>query len=138
MPGQLTDAEKTARSHILEELEYRQSQEFRSYYLGRQVEVLIEEKKELIWENEKKICWIGHTPEYIKVAIPVENDVKNGADAAIVNVTNGTDTAKANVKNGADTAISNVGQMSPQLVNRICRVMVDRVSGEQYLQGHFI
>lgn len=138
MPGQLTDAEKTARSHILEELEYRQSQEFRSYYLGRQVEVLIEEKKELIWENEKKICWIGHTPEYIKVAIPVENDVKNGADVAIVNVTNGTDTAKANVKNGADTAIANVGQMSPQLVNRICRVMVDRVSEEQYLQGHFI
>ena len=116
MPGQLTDAEKTARSHILEELEYRQSQEFRSYYLGRQVEVLIEEKKELIWENEKKICWIGHTPEYIKVAIPVENDVKNGADAAI----------------------ANVGQMSPQLVNRICCVMVDQVSEEQYLQGHFI
>ena len=89
--------------------------------------MLIEEKKELIWENEKKICWIGHTPEYIKVAIPVENDVKNGADAAIVNVTN-----------GKDTAIANVGQISPQLVNRICRVMVDRVSGEQYLQGHFI
>ncbi|MGN0347616.1 MAG: tRNA (N(6)-L-threonylcarbamoyladenosine(37)-C(2))-methylthiotransferase MtaB [Lachnospiraceae bacterium] len=123
MTGQLTDAEKTKRSHILEELEYRQSQTFRSYYLGRQVEVLIEEKKELIWENEKKICWIGHTPEYIRVAVPVENDATNHADATT-----------GNAGNYADAVTANAGN----LVNCICRVMVDEVSGEQYLQGHFI
>ncbi|MBD5523654.1 MAG: tRNA (N(6)-L-threonylcarbamoyladenosine(37)-C(2))-methylthiotransferase MtaB [Lachnospiraceae bacterium] len=64
MDGQLTEAEKSRRSMILSEAEREMSHDYRTGWLGREAEVLFEEKKEL----DGKIYWIGHTPQYIKAA----------------------------------------------------------------------
>lgn len=66
MSGQLTDREKAARSDVLLALEKRQSQAFRSDYIGRQAEVLWEDKREI----EGGLYWVGHTKDYVKVAVP--------------------------------------------------------------------
>ena len=71
MEGQIE--EKTRRSNILLEMEKRQSKEFRTYYIGRQEEVLLEEKKEI----DGREYWIGHTREYVKVALASDKDCRN-------------------------------------------------------------
>ena len=64
MDGHLTEAEKSRRSMILSEAEREMSHDYRTGWLGREAEVLFEEKKEI----DGKIYWIGHTPQYIKAA----------------------------------------------------------------------
>ena len=66
MPDQLTDAVKTRRSSLLQQLERTQSGAFRSRYIGQEVEVLFEESKELAGE----LCQVGYTRDYIRVALP--------------------------------------------------------------------
>lgn len=73
MEGQITEKDKTRRSNILLEMEKRQSKEFRTYYIGRQEEVLLEEKKEI----DGREYWIGHTREYVKVALASDKDCRN-------------------------------------------------------------
>ncbi len=68
MENQIPEPVKTKRSAILLEMEQKDSYAFREYYLGKQTEVLMEEKKEM----EGKQYWIGHTREYVKVVIPDE------------------------------------------------------------------
>ncbi len=66
MPDQLTDAVKTSRSALLQQLEKEQSRAFRSRYIGRNVEVLFEEFKEIagdLWQ-------VGYTRDYVRVALP--------------------------------------------------------------------
>lgn len=65
MSGQLSVAVKEKRSAVLLEMEKKQSRDFREYYLGKEVTVLLEEEK--IIQNER--YWIGHTPEYVKIAV---------------------------------------------------------------------
>ena len=64
MDGQLTEAEKSRRSMMLSEAERQMSHDYRTGWLGREAEVLFEEKKEI----DGKIYWVGHTPQYIKAA----------------------------------------------------------------------
>lgn len=73
MPGQLTEAQKAARSETLLALTGRQSEEFRRYYIGRKVEVLFEEKKTI----DGRTYWIGHTPQYVKAAVEQDADLYN-------------------------------------------------------------
>lgn len=73
MEGQVAEKDKTRRSNILLEMEKRQSKEFRTYYIGRQEEVLLEEKKEI----DGREYWIGHTREYVKVALASDKDCRN-------------------------------------------------------------
>lgn len=67
MPNQVPDQTKTLRSNELLTMEKRQSKEFRSRYIGKTVEVLLEESKEI----GKKTYFIGHTKDYVKVGVPV-------------------------------------------------------------------
>ena len=69
LPGQLTDAEKTARSAQLLELDRINSAEYRSACLGTDIEILAEEKKEI----GGKAYWIGHTKTYVKAAFAAED-----------------------------------------------------------------
>ena len=69
LPGQLTDAQKTERSGQLLALEKEQSREFRAHYLGQEVEVLIEEQKEI----GGKVYWLGHTDTYVKAAFAADS-----------------------------------------------------------------
>lgn len=54
MPDQVSNLLKTKRSEELFALEQKHSVEFRAYYVGREVEVLLEEEKEV---DERAICW---------------------------------------------------------------------------------
>lgn len=63
MPNQLTLAEKQKRVDELEEVNARNTSAFINYYIGREIEVLVEES-----DGE---YLIGHTPEYVRVKLPV-------------------------------------------------------------------
>ncbi len=73
MDNQVPESVKTRRSNVLMEMEQRDSAKFREYYLGRDVEVLFEEKKEIAGRE----YWIGHTKEYVKVALADNRDYSN-------------------------------------------------------------
>ena len=73
MENQVPEPVKTGRSNVLLEMEERDSAKFREYYLGRDVEVLFEEKKEIAGRE----YWIGHTREYVKVALADDGDYSN-------------------------------------------------------------
>lgn len=71
LPGQLTDAEKQKRSAQLLLLEAKQSKQYRSHYIGKEAEILVEEKKQIGGES----YWIGHTKTYVRGAVKArEND----------------------------------------------------------------
>lgn len=72
MPGQLTDAVKTKRSALLQQLEKEQSRAFRSRYIGQDVEVLFEESKEIAGS----LCQVGYTRDYVRVALPVTQSLQ--------------------------------------------------------------
>lgn len=65
MPNQISEAVKTKRSAMLQEIERTDSEKFRAYYIGKEVEVLFEEEKEI----DGTEYFIGHTREYVKVAV---------------------------------------------------------------------
>lgn len=64
MSGQVPEPVKTKRSAMLQEIEQETSKCFREYYIGKDVEVLFEERKEI----EGVYYVIGHTREYVKIA----------------------------------------------------------------------
>jgi threonylcarbamoyladenosine tRNA methylthiotransferase MtaB len=65
MPDQVSDNIKASRSNVLIEMEKEDSKNFRRYYIDRETSVLIEEQKEIKGE----LYYIGHTKEYVKVAV---------------------------------------------------------------------
>lgn len=73
MSGQLTDAVKTARSHMLEEVERSDSKAFRQDVIGSSQEVLFEEVKNIAGKD----YWVGHTREYIKLAYGNKDSKEN-------------------------------------------------------------
>lgn len=73
MRGQLSEAVKKERSRKLFELEREQSERFRKSFLGREVEILFEEEKEI----DGKRCYVGHTREYVKAAVFTGEDLCN-------------------------------------------------------------
>ncbi|MBR4731506.1 MAG: tRNA (N(6)-L-threonylcarbamoyladenosine(37)-C(2))-methylthiotransferase MtaB [Lachnospiraceae bacterium] len=72
MDGQVPEPVKAQRSDVLLELERKQSLEFRSRKLGQVVEVLMEEEKVIGGKN----YLLGHTTDYVRVALPLPG---NGA-----------------------------------------------------------
>lgn len=73
MPGQLTEAVKQSRSAELLALEAEHSRQYRESYIGREEEILVEEKKQI----NGRSYWIGHTKTYVKGAVEAE---ENGPD----------------------------------------------------------
>ncbi len=71
MPMQVPENLKTARSSVLQSVEKRDSKTFRAYYVGKNVEVLFEEKKGIAGKE----YWLGHTREYVKVAIEAHDEI---------------------------------------------------------------
>lgn len=82
MPNQVPESVKSQRSMVLQEIEERASKAFREDYIGKNVEVLLEEQKEI---NGTQYI-IGHTKEYVKAAAAVtggngsilENEIVKG------------------------------------------------------------
>ena len=83
MSHQVPDPVKTTRSGELLAMEKEQSKRFRAHYLGREAEVLLEEIKEL----DGVEYLLGHTRDYVKVAVPL---TENGEKAVTNTVVRGT------------------------------------------------
>ena len=73
MPDQVPEAVKKERSEKLLALGHRMSEEFRRYYLGRQVTALLEE--EFLYDGKR--YYTGYTKEYVKVAVETEKYLSN-------------------------------------------------------------
>nr|WP_300677771.1 tRNA (N(6)-L-threonylcarbamoyladenosine(37)-C(2))-methylthiotransferase MtaB [uncultured Acetatifactor sp.] len=65
MPDQVPEPVKAQRSGQLLDMEKQQSEAFRRRYIGRTVEVLLEEERRM----EGRTYCIGHTKDYVKVAV---------------------------------------------------------------------
>ncbi len=70
MPGQVAEEIKARRSETLFADAAPRNRQFLEWYMGKEVEVLIEEKT-LIGGCP---YYIGHTKEYVKAALPIEKD----------------------------------------------------------------
>ena len=66
MDGQLTDAVKAVRSDKMLELNEVREKEYENTFLGKEMEVLLEEEVDI----QGKSYYLGHTREYVKVAVP--------------------------------------------------------------------
>ena len=73
MAGQIPEQEKTKRSHVLLELDERRRQEYMEGFLGKELEVLMEEEVEI----DGVRYWTGHTREYLRVAVLSEENLMN-------------------------------------------------------------
>lgn len=73
MSDQVPEAVKKERSEKLLALGHRMSEEFRRYYLGRQVTALLEE--EFLYDGKR--YYTGYTKEYVKVAVETKKDLSN-------------------------------------------------------------
>ncbi|MBD5106444.1 MAG: tRNA (N(6)-L-threonylcarbamoyladenosine(37)-C(2))-methylthiotransferase MtaB [Lachnospiraceae bacterium] len=69
MENQVPEAVKKERSRVLLELEKKHSEAFRREYVGKELSVLFEERKEIGGKEYE----IGHTKEYVKVAVLAED-----------------------------------------------------------------
>jgi threonylcarbamoyladenosine tRNA methylthiotransferase MtaB len=73
MPNQIPEPVKTERSDVLLKLEQKMSEEYRRSFLNQNLEVLLEEKVTIDGID----YMLGHTKEYVKVAVPYQPDMKN-------------------------------------------------------------
>ena len=61
----MAETVKAERSRILLSLEDTMSKEFRAYYIGKKVEILLEEESKI----GEEAYMVGHTREYVKCAV---------------------------------------------------------------------
>lgn len=73
MPDQIDEQIKAARSEKLIALGHDMSEEFRKFYIGKNEEVLFEEKA-VIGDKE---YFVGYTKEYVKVAKKTDENLEN-------------------------------------------------------------
>ena len=73
MKDQISEEQKAKRSEELIALASEMSKEFRSYYMDREVEALMEEP---LWIGERRF-YTGYTKEYLKIALETDKDLSN-------------------------------------------------------------
>jgi len=73
MEGQIPELVKTERSNTMLELDEQKRTQYEKSFVGKEVEVLFEEK---IHKNEGAF-WVGHTKEYVKIALQTEENLQN-------------------------------------------------------------
>ena len=73
MPDQLTEKVKKERSAELLEMDKRHSLDYRKQHIGNSMPVLFEQKQEIGGEE----YYVGHTQNYMKVAMKSDEDITN-------------------------------------------------------------
>ncbi len=73
MENQVPDTLKTKRSSELLQLEQEMSEAYRKSFVGKEVEVLFEEEKEINGQSYQ----LGHTRQYVKAVAAVQKDLSN-------------------------------------------------------------
>ena len=84
MSGQVDEKIKSERSNVLLELEQNMSRQYREGYIGKALDVLVEE----VTEYDGKEYYSGYSKNYIRILIPKEQ--LSGFDAVINNIFNCT------------------------------------------------
>ena len=69
MTGQIVEAVKAERSHILSDIQSEYKRKFMSYYIGCEVEILVEDKEVI----DGKTYYVGLNKEYVRILIPEED-----------------------------------------------------------------
>lgn len=80
MPEQIPEQVKTERSNCLLALEEEMASAYRETFYGKEVQVLFEEEKYI----DDTCYWIGHTPEYISVALQYDGDLTNTIQTVMI------------------------------------------------------
>ena len=83
MPDQVPEQEKTRRSNILLALDEQNRKAYEERFAGRETEILVEEQM----EKDGKTYWVGHTKEYIRLAVVSDENLSG----RLVRVTVGKD-----------------------------------------------
>ena len=73
MEGQIPEPVKGTRSAELIRIGKEHKKAFESWYIGKEIAVLFEEEI----ERDGQKIWVGHTREYIKVALQSEENLQN-------------------------------------------------------------
>ena len=73
MSGQIANVSKKERSRILLQMDEKASYAYRQQFIGKEVEVLFEEEKEI----DGTVYQIGHTREYVKAACLAKENLSN-------------------------------------------------------------
>lgn len=73
MENQIPEQVKSERSNVLIELGCKKKKEYEAFFVGKTVDVLIEERIIL----DGKEYWTGHTKEYIRVVTESEENLEN-------------------------------------------------------------
>lgn len=73
MENQVSEQVKTQRSNILLELDAQKREKYESNFVGKVVEVLMEESVQINGETFQ----VGHTKEYVKIALQTEENLQN-------------------------------------------------------------
>ena len=73
MENQVSEQTKAERSALLIELGEKKRQAYEQSFLGKEVEVLVEEEAVI----GGKIMQTGHTKEYIRIALDGDESLKN-------------------------------------------------------------
>ena len=73
MDGQVSEQVKARRSQEMIELGERKRKAYEDSFIGKEVEVLIEEQAEI----DGKTVQVGHTKEYMKIALDTRENLKN-------------------------------------------------------------
>ncbi len=73
MPDQVGEQTKAARSSRMIELGEKKRAEYEKSFLGKEVEVLVEEQS----EGGGKPVQVGHTREYMKIALETDTNLRN-------------------------------------------------------------
>ncbi|MCR4782282.1 MAG: tRNA (N(6)-L-threonylcarbamoyladenosine(37)-C(2))-methylthiotransferase MtaB [Lachnospiraceae bacterium] len=87
MPNQITNEEKSKRSHRVLELTKENSLEYRKNMLDKEIEVLFEREEEI----DGKKYWTGFTKTYIRAAMEYDGDLTDVIGKAKVNSLLGDD-----------------------------------------------
>lgn len=73
MPEQIPEQVKTLRSNELLELDGQKRAKYEENFIGKEAEVLFEEQI----EKDGKTFQVGHTKEYVKIALQTEENLQN-------------------------------------------------------------
>ena len=136
MDGQVPDQVKAKRSDILLELEREQSIAFRKQKLGQTVSVLMEEEKKIGGKN----YLLGHTVDYVRVALELEDAECTDEQKASLQAAECTDEQKASLQaaectDEQKTSLHMEAENTAAKVGEIMRLKVTEFLTEEILFG---
>lgn len=73
MENQVPEQIKSLRSNVMLEMDEQKRKAYEMSFIGTEVEVLFEEKT----TKKETAFWVGHTKEYVKIALQTEENLQN-------------------------------------------------------------